>query len=148
MAEQDLLRIAQENVDAFNAGDWDRMRATLAPDSVYEEFATQRRIEGADKVTEANQGWKTAFPDAKGTVTSAMATGNMVVQEITWAGTNTGPMEGPAGTMPATGKPVEVRAVMISTFAGDKIKEARHYFDLMGMMQQLGAVPTAAGAAD
>jgi steroid delta-isomerase-like uncharacterized protein len=140
MSDQDMLRIAEDNLNAFNAGDWERMKATLAPDSVYDELATQRRVEGADKIIEVNQSWKQAFPDAHGTLTSSQAAGNVVIQEITWAGTNRGPMETPTGMMPATGRPVSIRAAMISTFDGDRIKETHHYFDMMSMLDQLGVM--------
>jgi len=30
---------------------------------------------------------------------------------------------------------------MVSAFQGDKIKESRHYFDLMALLQQIGAAP-------
>jgi steroid delta-isomerase-like uncharacterized protein len=141
MAGEELIRVARENLEAFNADDWGRMKATMSSNSVYEEFATQRRIEGADQIIEANRGWKKAFPDAKGIETAVLSGDNVVVQEITWAGTNTGPLQGPAGEMAPTGKPATIRAVMVSTFDGDKIRETRHYFDLMSMLQQLGAAP-------
>ena len=138
MAAEDLIRIAEENLNAFNTGDWERFRATLTSDCLYEELATQRRIEGPDEILAVNQGWKRAFPDARGTLNSAVASGNTVVQEITWTGTNTGPMDMPTGAMPATGRPVTIRAAMVNTFEGERIKESHHYFDLMGMMEQLG----------
>jgi predicted ester cyclase len=53
---------------------------------------------------------------------------------------------GPLGTIPPTGKRVEVKAVQVVKVRGDKIAETRHYFDLMGLLQQVGAVPTPAGA--
>jgi steroid delta-isomerase-like uncharacterized protein len=139
MAEEDLIRVARENVDTFTAGDWDRMRATMTPDSVYDEFPTQRHVQGADAIIEANRGWKQAFPDAKGSVRNAFAKDNLVALELTWQGTNTGPMESPSGAIPASGRQVEVPAAMVMTFAGDKIKDTRHYFDMMGLLKQLGA---------
>jgi steroid delta-isomerase-like uncharacterized protein len=141
MAEQDLIRVAQESIAAFGAGDWERFKATMVANPVYQEFATGRRIEGSEQIIQANQGWKTAFPDAKGTINNAVASGNTVTLELTWTGTNTGPLEGPSGAMPATGKSVTVPAAMVLTFEGEKTKETRHYFDMMGMLQQLGAVP-------
>jgi steroid delta-isomerase-like uncharacterized protein len=139
MAEEDLVQVARENVDTFTAGDWDRMRATMTPDSVYDEFPTQRHVQGADAIIEANRGWKQAFPDAKGSVRSVVARDNLVALEVTWQGTNTGPMEGPTGTMPASGRRAEVPAAMVMAFEGDKIKETHHYFDMMGLLKQLGA---------
>ncbi len=141
MAEQDAIRVARENIEAFNAGDWQRLKATLAPDSVYDEVGTQRRIQGADEVVQALQGWKQAMPDAKGTVANAVASGNTATLEITWEGTQTGPLVGPGGTIPASGKRQVTRAAWIGTIQGDKIKETHHYFDMMSLLQQLGAAP-------
>ena len=80
------------------------------------------------------------MPDVKGTVTNAVAGGSTVVLEVTWQGTHTGPLTGPSGTLPATGKRQETRSGWILDFEGDKIKESRHYFDMLSLMKQLGAV--------
>ena len=141
MAEQDPIRVARENIEAFNAGDWQRVKATLAPDAVYDEVGTQRRLRGADEIVQAFQGWKQAMPNAKGTITNAVASGTTVFQEITWEGTQTGPLVGPGGTIPASGKRQVTRAAWIATIQGDKIKETHHYFDMMSLLQQIGAAP-------
>ena len=91
----DLAKIAREAVDAFNASDWERTKALMTPDYLYNEVGTQRRIQGPEEAVAALQGWKKAMPDAKGTVTNAFASGNTVALEITWEGTHTGPLEGP-----------------------------------------------------
>ena len=49
MAEQDLIRLACENVEAYNVGNWQRLKAVLAPDVVYHEVGSQRRLQGADQ---------------------------------------------------------------------------------------------------
>jgi steroid delta-isomerase-like uncharacterized protein len=141
MAEQDNIRIAQENVAAFNAKDWTRFKATLSPQSVYDEKGTQRRVQGADQVAKVSQDWAQTFPDAKGTVSSAIASGDTVVLELTWEGTQTGPLQGPAGEFPASGKRVKLPAVQVVTLQGGKITDTRHYFDSTTLMQQLGAMP-------
>jgi len=33
------------------------------------------------------------------------------------------------------------RAAQIATIQGDKIKETHHYFDMMSLLQQIGAAP-------
>lgn len=137
----DLIKIARENVEAFNAGDWDRFKASLTPDSIDDEVATGRRTQGPDQIAQNAMGWKQAFPDAKGTITSALATGDTVVQELTWEGTHNGALEGPGGSIPASGKRISVRAVQVLAFQGDKLKENHHYFDMMGLLAQIGALP-------
>jgi len=141
LAEQDLIRIARENIEAFNAGDWDRFKAALTPDSINDEVATGQRSQGPDQIAQNAQGWKRAFPDAKGTIAHVIASGNTVVLELTWEGTQTGPLVGPGGTIPASGKRQVTRAAFIATIQGDQIKESHHYFDMMALLQQIGAAP-------
>jgi steroid delta-isomerase-like uncharacterized protein len=135
----DAVAVARENVDAFTAGDWEKFKAALTPDSVYEELATQRRLQGPEEITRALQGWKQAFPDGAGTVTNAVAAGDTVTLEVTWEGTQTGPLEGPQGTIPASGKRATVQAVQVVRVEDDKIKENRHFFDMLSILNQLGA---------
>ncbi len=90
--------------------------------------------------------WKVSFPDAEGTITNIFESGDQAVAEITWTGTHAGDMESPIGTIPASGRQVEVPACMTVTALGGEITEAHHYFDLMTMLAQIGAVPEPAAA--
>ena len=143
----DVIDIARKTVDAFSSDDWDAYRAALAPGSVYHEFCTGRRVEGPDAVVEASRSWKQAFPDGSGTVTNALAMGNTAVLEVTWRGTQTEAMVTPTGqTLPPSGKYAEVAAVQVITVEDGKITENRHYFDLMTILAQIGALPAPASA--
>ena len=141
MAEQDLIKTARGLVDAFNVGDWEGCKAALASESVYDEVGTARRIQGPAAIIPCWQAWKQAMPDVKGTVSQAFADGNTVVLEVTWAGTQTGPLQGPSGPVPATGKRQTTRASWVLNFDGGKIKDSRHYFDMLSFLQQLGVIP-------
>ena len=141
LSAEAMIKIAREQVDAFNSGNWERLQAGLAADARYHELATQRKVEGAEKIVELFKGWKTAFPDAAGTVTSAVGSGNTAALEVTWKGTHTGPLETAEGTIPASGKRQETPAAIVFTFEGGKIKEDRQYFDLMTLLKQIGAQP-------
>jgi steroid delta-isomerase-like uncharacterized protein len=134
-----MIKIAREQVDAFNTGDWERLQAGLAPDARYHELGTQRKVEGPEKIVELFNGWKTEFPDGAGTVTSAIGSGNTAALEVTWKGTHTGPLETAEGTIPASGKRHETPAAIVLTFEGGKIKEDRQYFDSMTLLRQIGA---------
>jgi steroid delta-isomerase-like uncharacterized protein len=126
MAEQDPIRIARQSVDTFSHGDWAGFRAILAPEAVYVEPATGRRVQGADQIVAVSQGWHRAFPDATGTISTAVASGGTVTLEITWEGTQTGELAGPGGVIPATGKRVRLPAVQVLTVVGGKITETHH----------------------
>ncbi len=137
----DLTMIAREAVEAFNVSDWERTKALMTPDYVYNEVGTQRSIQGPEEVVAALKGWKEAMPDATGTVTNALASGNTVTLQVTWEATHTGPLEGPMGTIPASGKRQVTPAAWIFTFEGEKIKESNHYFDMLSLLTQIGAIP-------
>lgn len=132
------IDVARESIEAFNAGDWDRFGAILGSDSVYDEPGTQRHVEGVDAILDVNRGWKEAFPDAHGTVEREVVTDGTVLMEITWEGTQSGPLQTPDGGLPPTNRHISVKAAQIFDIEGDRIKEAHHYFDLAGMMAQLG----------
>ncbi len=141
MAEEDLIKIARDSVEAFNVGDFEGSTAAMTADSILNEFGTQRKVLGAAAVREVLKGWKQAMPDVTGTVTNAFASGNNVALEVTWRGTHTGPLESPGGTIPASGKTVVTPGSWVFEFEGDKIKESRHYFDMVTFLQQIGAMP-------
>jgi steroid delta-isomerase-like uncharacterized protein len=82
--------------------------------------------------------YRTAFPDLKFTVDEQIAEGDRVVTRWTARGTHTGPLPG----MPITGKSAVVTGISIERYAGGKIAESRVNWDFMGMLQQLGIIPT------
>ena len=53
----------------------------------------------------------------------------------------TGTHQGELAGIPATGKRVEVLGMGIDYFSGDKIAESWEFYDIMGLMQQLGVIP-------
>jgi predicted ester cyclase len=65
--------------------------------------------------------------------------GETVVLELTWRGTHEGPLQTPKGSIPATGKSIEIRACAVIQVAGEKGKSQRHYFDMATLFQQIGA---------
>ena len=141
MAARDPIKVARENVEGYNAGDWKRLKAALAPGCVYHEIGTQRRIRGAERMVQAYQAWKRALPDGTGTVTNSLARGNTVVLEVVWKGTHTGALEGPGGSVPPSHKRISVPGAQVITVERGRIKQLRQYFDLLILLQQIGAAP-------
>ena len=137
----EMVKLAREQIDAFNKGDWELLRGILASDPRYEELGTERKVDGPEKIVELFKGWKQAFPDAAGTVTSSVASGNKAAIEVTWKGTHTGPLTTAEGTIPASGKLQETPGAVFYTFEGSKIKSMRQYFDSLTLLKQIGAQP-------
>lgn len=82
--------------------------------------------------------FRTAFPDLYGTIEDLIAEGDKVVTRITYRGTHQGEFMG----IPPTGRPVTMTFTGINRIAGGKIAEGWVNFDALGMMQQLGVIPT------
>jgi steroid delta-isomerase-like uncharacterized protein len=140
MAGQNFVEIARELVEAFNVGDQARFKRHLTPNVTYDEVATQRKIQGPDAFVQSWEQWRRAFPNVKGNITNTVASENTVLQEVTWAGTQDGPLELPTGTHPASGKQMTTRASFLCVFEGEKVRECRHYFDMLQMLKQIGAI--------
>jgi steroid delta-isomerase-like uncharacterized protein len=138
MAKPDLIRLARVNIEAYNASDWQPLKDILAPDVVYDEVGTQRRLVGAEQMIEAYRGWKRVAPDGHGTITKAFASGNSVTLEVTWTGTQTGPLAVAEAAVPPTGRKWVVPGAQVITFEGEKIKQVRQYFDMMTLLKHIG----------
>jgi len=81
---------------------------------------------------------RAAFPDIHWVADETIASGEKVVTRFTWTGTHRGPFLG----IPATGKHVTVKGVVIDRLPGGKMADSRILMDSLGMMQQLGVVPS------
>ena len=138
MPQKSIADVAKEQVIAYNEKDWDRARAALAPEVVYDEVGTHRKLEGVDDVLTAWKGWATAIPDSRATFHSETVSGNTAVLEITWKGTHSGPLNTGKGEIPATGKKIELRAIQVVDVADDRVKSVRQYFDMGTLLQQIG----------
>ena len=143
-AGTDLTQAAAAFIDAFNRADWEAFRGYIAPDTVYTETGTGRRVEGADAYLELCQGWKDAIPDVSGIIRQALASGDTVAQEILWEGTHTGALQTPDGVIEPTGNRIRVDAATWIRFAGDHAQEVHHHLDVLTLMHQIGAMPEAA----
>ena len=100
--------------------------------------------------TRGREGYKTimaryqsAFPDRKTTVEDWIVEGDKVVGRYTFEGTHTGPLPG----IPPTGKHVKTTGVTILRIARGKIVEVWSFSDALGMLQQLGVIPSSLAGA-
>jgi steroid delta-isomerase-like uncharacterized protein len=135
---QAMIDAAKASIIAYNDKNWNNVRTALTSDALYDEVATQRKIQGLNQVIECWQGWARAFPDSKATFHNAIASGNIVCIELSWRGTHTGPLELPTGSVPATNRSIDVRSCQVFEMLENKAQIIRQYFDIATMMQQLG----------
>jgi steroid delta-isomerase-like uncharacterized protein len=78
-----------------------------------------------------------AFPDLTHDIVDLVAEGDKVAVSVNVTGTYKGEFQG----IPATGKQVSFTAMDILTIVDGKITEEWATADIMGLMQQIGAIP-------
>lgn len=135
---QDLSNLARILSDAFNNKSYDKALAILDDNVQWQNIPFHKTFSGKTGFQEYYNSWHTAFPDGKITITNLIASGSFVVVEFTGKGTNTGPLNGPMGQIPATGRNVEMPLIDVLEFKDGKLIKARTYFDAATMMHKLG----------
>jgi predicted ester cyclase len=134
---------------AFNAHDVDALAALDDVNvalSVPSPFG-RSELRGRQASQQYNQSWFTAFPDAKTIITNQVITGEYIVQEGIFQGTNTGTWKSEAAEMPATGKSLKGHYCLVNKVTNDRIVSSALYFDQVELMTQLGLMPVPATAA-
>ena len=145
----DLKEIADRAIAAFNAHDADALAALDDAEVVTTAPGPTGRTElkGRDASRDYNQTWFNAFPDARITIVNQVISGDTLVQEGRFQGTNTGAWKTDAGDMPATGKSLNGNYCQVITFRDGLAISSNLYFDQVEVMSQLGLMPVPAGAA-
>jgi steroid delta-isomerase-like uncharacterized protein len=108
----------------------------VTPDYVYQ--APGMEIAGPEGIKRVFAMLRGAFPDWREDIEQLIAEGDRVVFHVTGRGTHRGDFMG----IPPTGKAVAMDGIDIVRVEGGKLAEHWAVFDQMGMMQQLGVIPT------
>lgn len=137
MNAQDHAALARALNDAFNARDWDAAVQPMAPDVEIVNMATGESFRGPDGARQFLQGWATAFTDSQVETLRVIADDAGAAMEFRGRGTHDGPLAGPTGAIPATGRRVDIPFAQIFEIQSGKITRVRLYFDLATMLQQL-----------
>jgi predicted ester cyclase len=87
---------------------------------------------------EFGKAWYAAFPDIKHVIDEARPTDAGIVVRFTANGTHTGAFMG----IPPTQRQISVPAFVILTVENGKVTRLRAMFDQIGLMRQLGVLPT------
>jgi steroid delta-isomerase-like uncharacterized protein len=142
MTAQDNAAAVRALNEAYNKRDWDGAIALTTPEVTFVNVATGQTFQGPEGVRRFLQGWAAAFPDSRVETTLVVADEQGAVMEFRGRGTQTGPLQSPAGDIPPTGRSVDVPFAQVVELQEGKIARARLYFDSMTLLQQLGVVPT------
>lgn len=137
VANKEVAREIYTNL--INGRQVDRAAEYVATDMVeHEKFPGLEALDGVA----AFRGWMnvmtTAFADFTCEVERLCADEDLVMAHLTIRGTHTGELMG----IPATGRTVEISGCDIIRFENGKCVEHWGVTDQLGLLQQLGAVPT------
>jgi steroid delta-isomerase-like uncharacterized protein len=125
--------------ELFNEGRLETADELIAAEAIGHDVALPEPIRGPEGVKQSAAGYRAAFPDLSLRIEDQCAEGELVCTRWTAVGTNTGEFWGLA----PTGKQATVAGITIDRIAGGKIVESWTNWDALGLMQQLGVVPTA-----
>jgi len=79
-----------------------------------------------------------AFPDGKHELQEVVVENDRAAVRGVWRGTHAGTFNG----IPATGRTVAIDLAMMDRFVNGRLVEHWGIFDALGLLQQIGAIPT------
>jgi predicted ester cyclase len=120
----------------FSEGDYEVIGELIAPDFVEHQNGSQGV--GPEAVRRTASGLRVSFPDLTIEIQDAIAGEDTVWVRARGRGTDTGGVAG----RPPSGRRVEVDVIDIARFRDGLMIEHWGVADRLGMLQQVGAVPT------
>jgi len=137
MSVEENKAIAHRFYEEFvKAGNPDVADEIIAPECPF-HFGGNFMGTGPEAFKQTLRMMRGAFPDLHLTIEEAVGEGEVVAERLTGRGTHQGEFMGIA----ATGKRVEFDAFGIVHVAEGKVVESRGMPNLLGLLQQIGAVP-------
>jgi steroid delta-isomerase-like uncharacterized protein len=133
--KESMRRVLEE---AFGQGKMEIIDELLDPDFVcHDPNSESGEIRGADTIKGEIEYFRNAVPDLTYTVEDQVVEGDKVVSRYTARGTHQGEFFG----VPGSGRHIEMTGITIDRFdeSGKLIEEWPEY-DLLGAMQQMGAI--------
>ena len=128
-------------VERFWEEIWNKKNLKIVDELLHESVV----IHNFGAVVEGREAWRqsftpffTAFPDLKFTVELTIIEGDRMAVRWAATGTHTGDFRGIA----PTGKQINIAGVAIYRVAEGKIGEGWSQPDTLGLLQQIGAIPT------
>jgi predicted ester cyclase len=110
----------------------------LAPDFVFYDPSSKTGEVRAEDMKASIEWIHSAFPDAQVTIEDQVAEGDKVVSRYKLSGTHQGEIMGAA----PTGKLVTHTGHQTDRFEGGKIVESWTNWDALGLLQEIGAIPS------
>jgi steroid delta-isomerase-like uncharacterized protein len=128
--------------EVFNKGRLELADEIVAPNAIDHDPALPEPVVGPEGSKQLVAGYRAAFPDVRITIDDQIAEGDRVVTRWTARGTHKGDLWG----ISPTGNEATVTGITIDRIEGGQIVESWTNWDTLGLMQQIGVIPTMATA--
>ncbi len=138
MPGQNEARMRRIPLEVFNKGDLAAIDELFAPDYVDHVPLPPGFPTGIAGLKQYVTQIRAAFPDFQYTITDEVEEGDIVVHRMTGRGT----MQGSFLGMPASGRSATWEELHMARVVGGRLVEHWANVDQMGMLQQLGFIPT------
>ena len=135
-AESKLLM--RRFVEFINSGSEKLAEELISPDAVFHVPGRAEPMRGPAGYLAVIGMMRSGFPDIQWTLEETIAEDDKVAARFTMRGTHQGSFFG----VPPTGKTIAVQAMNFYRLSGGQFIEERGQPDLLGLLQQIGAVPT------
>jgi steroid delta-isomerase-like uncharacterized protein len=136
--ERNKAQFRRTYEELFNQGNLTIAEELVAPDCVNHEIPQGMNNGGPEPLRQVVRMLRSAFPDLHFTIEELIAEGDSVVGRVTMSGTHQGPLMGIA----PTGRSIRQAQAHFVRFRDGKGVEHRGLRDDLGLMQQLGLIPT------
>ena len=139
MSTAENKRLAREAIRIWTTGDLDAADDIYAPNYVNHQHhnpGDTRDLHGVEAMKSFAAEFRRAFPDFHDSIDIQVAEDDLVVTRFTSKGTHRGTFMG----VEPTNKELVWTGISIDRIIGGKIVESWANWDMMGMMQQLGAI--------
>ena len=135
MIDTDTMQLVARHLAAENAHQMEETLATLHPDCVFEDVALQQTFRGRAGARDYYATWWSAFDVQVQGERRYLGTDGTMIAEARYIGRHVGDFYGIA----ASGKPIDLRLAVIIGFRDGLMNGERFYYDLAGLLRQIGA---------
>jgi steroid delta-isomerase-like uncharacterized protein len=135
-AEENKAVIASFVEEVINQGQFARVDDLVAADFV-ELDPLPGQQQGREGLKQVIKAFRSAFPNIRWVIEEMVGEGDKVFSRFTWYGTHRGEFFG----VPATGKEITVKGMVVDRIVDGRMAESRILMDGLSLMRQLGVIP-------
>jgi steroid delta-isomerase-like uncharacterized protein len=137
-AEENKDNVRRGFEEILNQGNLDVVDEFFTPDFIGHDPALPEDLHGPEEFKQFAAMYRSAFPDLHITIEDQFAEGDKVVTRFISRGTH----QGDFMSIAATSHQIAVEGISIDRMVDGKSAEAWTIVDVMGMMRQLGVIPS------